>query len=167
MEEHHIDGKRIKQLLRAVILKHYLFLWTKSIFSSATQIPQNALSCIELIFVNKPSFVIDSGVYSSLHGNCHYQILYSKLNLNIQYLPPYERLVWDDKNSVSKVINKAIAGFGLKKSFQKKNAHRQSLFNYTFLQTIEIFELNLKISSQKFVWHLLTKRKNDKTKKKR
>ena len=37
----------------------------------------------------------DSGVHPSLHSNRHHQITYWKLNLNIEYSPPYERLVWD------------------------------------------------------------------------
>ena len=37
-------------------------------------------SCwIDLIFIDQPNLVIDSGVHSSLHANCHHQITLSKL----------------------------------------------------------------------------------------
>ena len=38
---------------------------------------------------------MDSGIHSSLHEKCHHQILYSKLNLKIEYPPPYIRKTWD------------------------------------------------------------------------
>ena len=56
---------------------------------------ENSVSCIDLIFTNQPNLVIDSGVHLSLHANCHHQIVNCKLNLNIKFPPPYERLVWD------------------------------------------------------------------------
>ena len=58
-----------------------------------THILQNQLSCIDLIFIDQPSLVVDSGVNSILHENCCHQITYCKLNLKIEYPPPYERLV--------------------------------------------------------------------------
>ena len=42
---------------------------------------------------------MDSGVYASLHPNCHHQEVYAKLNLKITYPPLYEQLVWDYKNA--------------------------------------------------------------------
>ena len=43
-----------------------------------------------------------------LHSNCHYQISYSKCNLNIQYRSPYERSVWDYNRENAKRIEKSI-----------------------------------------------------------
>ena len=34
---------------------------------------------------------MESGVHTSLHKNCHHQIIYAKFNLKIYYPPPYER----------------------------------------------------------------------------
>ena len=46
--------------------------------------------CIDLIFTNKPNLVIDFGVHSSFHTNCHHQIVYCKFNLHIKFPPPFE-----------------------------------------------------------------------------
>ena len=89
-------------------------------------------SCIDLIFKNQPNFVIDSGVYPSLHPNSHHQIAFSKLSLKIEYPPLYERLLWDYKNADSQSITKAIEMFNWEKLFQNKNIHDQhKLFNET------------------------------------
>ena len=57
------------------------------LIKKATHIMENSTSCIDLIFTNQPNLVIDSGVHPSLHTNCHHQILYCKLNLNIKFPP--------------------------------------------------------------------------------
>ena len=54
---------------------------------------QSSSSCIDLISTNQTFFVIDSGVHPSLHANCHLQLIYSKLNLKIEYPTAYEQLV--------------------------------------------------------------------------
>ena len=36
---------------------------------------------------------MESGVHSSLHTNCHYQIVFAKINLKIYYPSPYERVI--------------------------------------------------------------------------
>ena len=94
-------------------------------------------SCIDLIFKNQPNFVIDSGVYPSLHPNCHRQIAFSKLSLKIEYPPLYERLLWDYKNADSQSITKAIEMFNWEKLFQNKNIHDQlKLFNETIVNIV-------------------------------
>ena len=65
------------------------------LIKEATHLIENSASCIDLIFTNQPNLVLDSGVHPSLHPNCHHQIAYCKLNLNIKFPPPNERLVWD------------------------------------------------------------------------
>ena len=37
---------------------------------------------------------MESGVHSSLHQNCHHQIIYAKINLKVCYPPSYEREIW-------------------------------------------------------------------------
>ena len=69
------------------------------LISEPTHILQNLLSCIDLIFTDQPSLVVDSGVHPTLHENCHHQITYYKLNLKIVYPLPYECLVWDIKRA--------------------------------------------------------------------
>ena len=76
-------------------------------------------------------------MHTSLHSNCHHQILFSKLNLKIEYPPLYERLVWDYKNADSQSINKAIEMFNWEKLFQNKNIHDQlKLFNETIVNIV-------------------------------
>ena len=53
-----------------------------------THIKTNSTSCIDLIFTDKADLSVDSGVHSSLHPNCHHQIIYSTFSLNICYPPP-------------------------------------------------------------------------------
>ena len=63
------------------------------LITDPTHILPQSSSCIDLIFIDQPNLVIDSGVHSSLHANCHHQITHCKLNLKIVFPPPYERLV--------------------------------------------------------------------------
>ena len=37
-------------------------------------------SCIDLISTSQPNLIIESGVHSSLHLNCHHQIIFAKFN---------------------------------------------------------------------------------------
>ena len=53
------------------------------LINEPTHIKTNSTSCIDLIFIYKPGLSKDSGVYSSLHLNCHPQIIHSTFNLNI------------------------------------------------------------------------------------
>ena len=45
----------------------------KQLISAPTHILQHSSSCIDLIFVNQPNLVVDSGIHPSLHLNCHHQ----------------------------------------------------------------------------------------------
>ena len=56
-----------------------------------THILSNSSSCFDLIFTNQPNLVIDNGTYPSFHPNCHHQIINCKINLHVEYLPPYKR----------------------------------------------------------------------------
>ena len=63
------------------------------IISDPAHILPNWCSCIDLIFANQPNLVTESGVYPSLHPKCQHQIVFVKLNLNVEYPPLYERLI--------------------------------------------------------------------------
>ena len=41
------------------------------LISDPTHIAQHSSSCIDLIFTNQLNFIIDNGLQSSLHPNCH------------------------------------------------------------------------------------------------
>ena len=60
-------------------------------------------SCIDFIFTSLLYLVIDSGVHSSLHPNCHHKIVYDKFNLEITY-PPSLREVWHYKDTNIELI---------------------------------------------------------------
>ena len=55
------------------------------LINEPTHIQTNSTSCIDLNFTDKPGLLVDSGLNSSLHPNCHHQINYSTFNLNICY----------------------------------------------------------------------------------
>ena len=71
------------------------------LISDPTHLLPNSSSCIDLIFTDQPNLVADSGVHPSLHPNCHGQITFSRYILNVEYTPPYERLVWKDNNKAN------------------------------------------------------------------
>ena len=56
----------------------------KQVITEPGHILESFDSCIDLIFTNQPSIVMDSGVHLSLHEKCNHQIIYSKLNLRIE-----------------------------------------------------------------------------------
>ena len=93
-----------------------------------------------------------------LHPNCHHQIVFSKLNLKIEYPPLYERLEWDYKNADSQSINKAIEMFNWEKLFQNKNIHDQlKLFNETIVSIVSNYIPNKFIicNGKDTPWHLI------------
>ena len=53
------------------------------LISEPTHIQTNSSSCIDLIFTDQPNLSVNSGVHSSLHQNCHHQIVYSTFNTKI------------------------------------------------------------------------------------
>ena len=59
-----------------------------------THMLNSSSSYIDLIFTFQPNLVMKSGVHSSPHPNCHYQVVFAKFNLPVFYPPPYGRTVW-------------------------------------------------------------------------
>ena len=59
----------------------------KQVTTEPTHILENSSSSIDLFFSNQPNLIMDSGVQDpTLHSKCHHQIIYSKVNLKIEYL---------------------------------------------------------------------------------
>ena len=89
----------------------------EQVINEPTHILPNLAFCIDLIFSDKPNLIMESGVLLSLHAKCHHQIVYSKLNLNVFYLSPYQHLIWDYKkanaDSIRKSLNSVNRGFVL------------------------------------------------------
>ena len=73
-----------------------------------THILNSSSSCIGLIFTSQPNLVMESGIHSSLHSNCHHQIPFDKFNLSIFYTLPYERTVWYYERANTELIRRAI-----------------------------------------------------------
>ena len=60
---------------------------------------------------------MSSGIHSSLHQNCHHQIIFAKFNLKVHYPPFYEREVWHFKKANTDHIKRAINEFPWERSF--------------------------------------------------
>ena len=98
-----------KTLEEGAILENLTSLYgMKQPTLAPTQILQHSSSWIDLVLVNQPNFVIDSGIHLSLHQNCHYQVILCKLNLKIEYSPPYACEVWDYGKGQTDLINQPI-----------------------------------------------------------
>ena len=82
--------------------------------------------------MSQPNLVMNSGVYSSLHPNCHHQIIHAKFNLKIFYPPPYERVVWHYQDANNDLIQRSISQFNWERAFSNKGVNKQiSIFNET------------------------------------
>ena len=69
-----------------------------------------------------------------------HQIIYSKLNLKIEYPPSCTRKIWDYNRSETDLINHSIEIFDWSKLFSGKNVHEQvELFNKTLLNIFHNF----------------------------
>ena len=105
-----------------------------------TNILPNLSSCIDLIFINQNYFIMDSGLHASLHPNCHYQLIYAKLNLKIKFPTLYERLVWDHNKTNTPLLNRTIETFKWEKLLENENVNEQLfLFNKTMLNIFHNF----------------------------
>ena len=87
------------------------------LISEPTHIINNSRSCIDLVFTTTPNLVTHSGVYPSLHENCHHLITFAIFDLQIEYPPPYERLVWNYEKANTEMIQRALSNFHWENSF--------------------------------------------------
>ena len=109
----------------------------KELISDPTHILPQSSSCIGLIFTDQPNYVIDCGTNPSLHPNYHHQMTFCKLNLKVDYPPPYQRLVWNFRKPNNEAIKKAIELVNCSFLFSNKSVHEQVvIFNQT---SINIF----------------------------
>ena len=94
------------------------------IIKEPTHILNNSSSCMDLIFTSQVNLVIESGVDSSLHQNCHHQITYVKFHLNVIHPPPYGKEVWHYKLANSDCTQHAIANFDWEKAFHNFDVNK-------------------------------------------
>ena len=102
-----------------------------------TQIISNSSSCIDLVSMSQANLVMESGVRSSLHENCHHQLVYATFNLHVWYLPPYKRETWHYQHANIYQIKRAIEQFPWEKSFRNLCINEMvHLFNKTIKNII-------------------------------
>ena len=83
---------------------------------------------------------MNSGVHSSLHSNCHHQIVHAKFNLEIFYQASYERVVWHYQDANSDLIQRSTFQFNWERAFSNKGDNKQiSIFNETILNIMTNF----------------------------
>ena len=112
------------------------------LMSQPTHLLPTSSTCIDLIFTDQPNLVVNSGAHTSLHKNCHHQIMFCKLNLKIEYPPPYERLVWDYKKVDTNSLRKALKQVNWE--FQNKSVHEQvCILKKTLLNVQIMFQIKL------------------------
>ena len=90
--------------------------------SQPTHIVNGKSSCTDLIFSTDSKLICDVGVAQTIYKNCHHQILYGSLNLNISLPPPYYREVWDCKNANPVCIQQVVSLVNWNDVFIKKTA---------------------------------------------
>ena len=125
------------------------------ISTQPTHIQAKSTSCIDLIFTDQPNLSVNPGVHASLHPNCHHQIVHSRYNLNINYPPPYQRLIWDYKKADAKIIGKALDSVNWERLFDGKNINAQVMtLNGTILNVFRNYVPNkyITIDDKDSVW---------------
>ena len=105
-----------------------------------THILNSSSSCTDLIFTSQPNLVMESGIHSSLHSNCHHQIVFAKFNLSIFYPPPYERTVWYYERANTELMRRAIDQFDWLRALSNVNVDEKVyFFTKTLLNIIQNF----------------------------
>ena len=125
------------------------------LINKPTNIQTNSSSCIDLIFTNQPNLSVNSGVNSSLHPNCHHQIVHTSFYLDIYYPPPYQRLIWEYKKANSTNVRKALDSVNWERLFDKKDFNSQVVtLNETILNVFRNYVPNkyITIDDKDPVW---------------
>ena len=84
-----------------------LVSWTSPVYHRSNTFFSQS-SCIDPIFIDQPTLIIDRSVPSSLRINCKHQINHCKLNLNIVLPPSYKHLAWNYKRAGVTEIRKGL-----------------------------------------------------------
>ena len=95
-------------------------------------------SCIDLLFMNQPNLVFESGVQTTLTSMCHHQIIAAKISFKVYYPPLYDREVWHYKDAQTNLIQRSISNFNWKRAFTNLNIndHQVVLFNTTLFNIL-------------------------------
>ena len=112
----------------------------QQIINEPAHISNTSSSCIDLIFTSQPNLITDSCVHSSLHPNCHHQIVFAKLNLHIVYPPPYLREIWHYREANTGLIRRVIKEFNWERAFSNTSVNEKvDIFHRTILNILSNF----------------------------
>ena len=115
----------------------------RQLISQSTYLLPQTSSCTDLKFTDQPTLIVDSCAHPALQSNCHHQITYCKINLNVEYPPPYEGLVWDYNRANVDGIKKSIDSVNWEVMFNNKSVHKQvSVFNEVLMNIFSNFTSN-------------------------
>ena len=99
-----------------------------------------------LCFPPKPCYEVSC--HSSLHPNCHHQLVFAKFDLKMFYPPPYKREIWHYNNVCTDIICRSAHEFSWENSFSNTDANQKvCLFN----EPKRILFLTLNHTRQSFV----------------
>ena len=129
------EGSQIEFLVSQCAMSQFI--------NELTHILDNLKSCIDLVFTSRHDMIMDSGGHHSLHTNCHYQIIYAKIDFKVFYLPPYERTVRHFSRENSDHVKKAINLFDWETSLNNLDVDEQvPVFNETVMNIMSDFVPN-------------------------
>ena len=110
------------------------------LINELTHLLDSSSSYIDLILTSEPNLVMESGVQPSLHPNCHYQLVFAKFDLSINYPPPHERTVWYYNWANADLIRWAIDLFDWDKTLCFNDVDKQvSIFSDTLMNITQNF----------------------------
>ena len=98
------------------------------LINEPTHIQTITTFCIDLILTDKSGLLVDSGVHSSLHSNCHHQIIYSTFNLDNCYPSLSQGLVWVYKKADPNNIKALGRDYLIKKILTHRFQHLMILY---------------------------------------
>ena len=81
---------------------------------------------IKYLFTSQTNLIIESGVHSFLHPNCHHQVVFAKFNLSNLYPPPYDRTVWFYEKANPELIRRAIDEFDWTRALSNVSIDKKS-----------------------------------------
>ena len=90
--------------------------------------PNKNPSCIDVIFASQSELIIQSGTLSSLLSQCHHNIIFAKVAMNVKLPRPYKRKMWDYKNANKQEIQKALNSINWNRTILHKNPENQVEF---------------------------------------
>ena len=104
------------------------------------------VSWFNFCFPPKPCYEVRC--HSSLHPNCHHQLVFAKFDLKIFYPPPYKREIRHYNNACTDIICRSAHKFSWENSFSNTDANQKV---YLFNEQKRILFLTLNHKRKSFV----------------